>query len=234
MARKIEKLFRASYAAPNGLQVTDEGLWIVDQITDRVALVEIPNQPIEEYGLSMMIREIPSESSNTSGMTYGDGALWLTANGPGTLRYVRSKDAKPNMSEIIKVDSQTGKTLQRYPIPGGGGSHGVEFDHFEEGYIWVQILKDQTLGKVRIVDWSVEHLIPLPYVRGHRMVRVEDGIWVVHTADRVIVKLDLNDGAELDRIEVPKSQPEPHGLSRMGEDLLYCDASSGWLARITL
>ncbi len=234
MARKIEKLFRASYAAPNGLQVTDEGLWIVDQITDRVALVEIPDQPIEEYGLSMMIREIPSESSNTSGMTYGDGALWLTANGPGTLRYVRSTDAKPNMSEIIKVDSQTGKTLQRYPIPGGGGSHGVEFDHFEEGYIWVQILKDQTLGKVRIEDWSVEHLIPLPYVRGHGMVRVEDGIWVVHTADRVIVKLDLNDGAELDRIEVPKSQPEPHGLSRMGEDLLYCDASSGWLARITL
>jgi len=234
MARKIEKLFRASYAAPNGLQVTDEGLWIVDQITDRVALVEIPDQPIEEYGLSMMIREIPSESSNTSGMTYGDGALWLTANGPGTFRYVRPTDAKPQTSEIIKVDAQTGETLQRYPVPGGGGSHGVEFDNFEEGYIWVQILKDQTLGKVRIEDWSVEHLIPLPYVRGHGMVRVDDGIWVVHTADRVIVKLDLKDGAELDRIEIPNSQPEPHGLSRLGEDLLYCDASTGWLARISL
>ena len=40
MGRKIEKLFRAPYGVPNGLQVTDEGLWIADQITDRVALVE--------------------------------------------------------------------------------------------------------------------------------------------------------------------------------------------------
>ena len=35
MGRKIEKLFRAPYGVPNGLQVTDEGLWVADQITDR-------------------------------------------------------------------------------------------------------------------------------------------------------------------------------------------------------
>ena len=35
MSRTIEKLFRAPYGVPNGLQVTDEGLWIVDQITDQ-------------------------------------------------------------------------------------------------------------------------------------------------------------------------------------------------------
>ncbi len=232
--RKIEKLFRAPYAAPNGLQVTEEGLWLVDQTTDRVALVEIPDHMIEEYGLSVLVRDIPSESSNTSGMAYGDGALWLTANGPGVLRHVRPTDAEPHMAEILKVDVDTGKTLQRYPVPGGGGSHGVEYDRYEEGYLWVQILKDQTLGKVRIKDWSVERLIALPYVRGHGMVRVENGIWVVHTSNRVIVKLDLNDGSELDRIEVPKSHPEPHGLTRFGEDLLYCDASSGWIAKITL
>ena len=34
----IEPLFRAPYALPNGLQVTDDGLWIVDQMTDRAAL----------------------------------------------------------------------------------------------------------------------------------------------------------------------------------------------------
>ncbi|MBI1929969.1 hypothetical protein HYR99_37675, partial [Candidatus Poribacteria bacterium] len=81
MARKIERLFRAPYAVPNGLQVTDEGLWIVDQITDRVALIEIAEP--SGYGVTKLIRDIPSESSNTSGLAYGGGALWLAANGPG-------------------------------------------------------------------------------------------------------------------------------------------------------
>ena len=82
MDRKIERVFRAPYAVPNGLQLTDEGLWIVDQLTDRVALVEMaePNH----YGVTKILREIPSESSTTSGLTYGEGALWLAANGPGT------------------------------------------------------------------------------------------------------------------------------------------------------
>ena len=80
-APPIEKVFRAPYAAPNGLQVTDEGLWIVDQFTDRVALVET-GEP-HDYGATRIIRHLPTESSTTSGITYGGGALWLAANGPG-------------------------------------------------------------------------------------------------------------------------------------------------------
>ena len=51
---------------------------------------------------------------------------------------------------------------------------------------------------------------------------------------RVIVKLDVESGAELDRVVVPDSDPEPHGLSIFGEDLIYCDATSGWVAKISL
>ncbi len=231
MARKIENFFRAPYAVPNGLQVTDEGLWIVDQVTDRVALVEIAEA--SGYGVTKLIRDIPSESSNTSGLAYGDGVLWLAVNGAGgQWRTARPTDAQ--QGEIIKVHPQTGETLQRYPIPDGGGTHGVEYDHYEEGYLWVETLKNQVLHKVRISDWSVQHTIPLPYGRAHGVVRVEDGIWVIHTSERVIVKLDLEDGTELDRIEVSEPHPEPHGLSIFGEDFLYCDAASGWVAKITL
>jgi hypothetical protein len=87
---------------------------------------------------------------------------------------------------------------------------------------------------VRVSDWSVQHVIPLPYGRAHGVVRVEDGVWVVHTADRVIVKLDCVGGGELDRIEVPPSDPEPHGLSAFENHLLYCDATSGWIVQIDL
>ena len=40
-------------------------------------------------------------------------------------------------------------------------------------------------------------------------------------------------GAELDRITVPESDPQPHGLSKLGADLVYCDATSGWVVKIT-
>jgi outer membrane protein assembly factor BamB len=234
MSRNIEHLFRAPYAAPNGLQSTPEGLWIADQVTDRVALVD-PHDLVDYYRLAKLIRDIPSDCSNTSGLTYGDGALWLAANGSAHLfRPERPADAKPSLGEILKVDPATGQTLARYPLPGGGGTHGVEYDRYEAGILWVTTLKDQTLTKMKLADWSVQQVIPLPYKRAHGVVRVEDGVWVVHTGDRLLVKLDLGDGRELDRIEVPPPYAEPHGLSIFGNDLIYCDAASGWVAKITL
>ena len=233
MAKKIEKLFRAPYSMPNGLQMTETGLWVVDQITDRVALLEM--EDTSEYGVPRVVSEITSESSNTSGMTHGGGSLWLAANGEGSRwRPARSTDAKAGESDILRINPDTGNTEERYPIPGGGGTHGVEYDHCEDGYLWVQTLKDQVLHKVKISDWSVQHTIPLPYTRGHGMVRLDNGIWVVHTSDRIIVKLDLNDGKELDRIEVPEPHPEPHGLSIFNGGFVYCDATTGWVTKISL
>ncbi len=225
----IEKLFRAPYAMPNGLQVTAEGLWIVDQITDRVALVEIG--PANDYGTTRLLRELPSASSNTSGLAYGDGTLWLAANGPAKLwRPARPTDAQ--QGEILKVDPASGATLARWPLPGGGGTHGVEFDRVEPGMLWLTTLRSQTLTQVRIADWSVQHVIPLPYTRAHGVVRRPDHLWVVHTADRALVKLRIDDGALLDELRVPADQPEPHCLSEFGDDLLYCDATSGWVVRV--
>ena len=139
-----------------------------------------------------------------------------------------------NKVQAFALDPDTGATRHRYPVPGGGGVHGMEYDLFAEGHVWITTLKSQTLSKVKIEGWSVEKVLDLPYVRAHGVVRVADGIWVVHTADRVIVKLDVDSGEELDRIVVPESDPQPHGLSKLGEDLVYCDAASGWVVKIIL
>jgi hypothetical protein len=234
MSKKIEKLFRAPYAVPNGLQVTTEGLWIADQITDRVALVEL-SAPTDYYGVTKLIRDIPSDCSNTSGLTYGEGALWLAANGNAALwRPARPNDAEAHAGEILKVSPQTGETLARYPLPGGGGTHGVEYDNVEPGHLWLTTLKDQTLTQMRISDWSIQRVLPLPYKRAHGVVRIDDILWVVHTADRLVVKLAVEDGQVLEEISVPDPHPEPHGLSIYGQNLIYCDAASGWVAQITL
>ena len=233
MERKIERLFRAPYSVPNALQVVEEGLWIVDQITDRVSLIEIAEP--SEYGVTKLIRDFATESSNTSGLAIGEGSLWLAANGPGTLwRPLRETDANKGYGEVFQVDPVDGSTVQRYPMPGGGGVHGIEYDHFDPGHLWVTTLKEQTLSKVRIADWSVQHVIPLPYDRAHGVVREEDGVWVVHTSERVVVKLSVEDGTELDRVTVSEASPQPHGLSIYVGGFIYCDAASGWVASITL
>ena len=227
------KLFRAPYAVPNGLQMTDDGLWMVDQITDRLMLVERAGE-LDYYGVPKMIRDIKSDSSNTSGMAWGEGSLWLAANGSADQwRPPRAADARKSMGEILRVDPASGETISRHPLPNGGGTHGIEYDNIEPGHLWLTTLKNQTLSKVRISDWSVQHVIPLPYDRAHGVVREEDGVWVVHTGDRVIVKLSVDDGSELACITLPASEPEPHGLSVDTDSrFLYCDASSGWVVAI--
>lgn len=230
MEVKFEKLFRSSYSAPNAVQSTDDGVWVVDQITDKAALLD-PDNVSDHHGIAYLKREIPSDSSNTSGMAHGEESLWLVANGGSNWRDSRPTDTKSG-GTIFQVDPQTGETQSRHAVPGGGGSHGMEYDHVDPGHLWLTTLKDQTLSKVRISDWSVQHVIPLPYKRGHGVVRVPDGVWVVHTADRVIVKLSVEDGSELDRIEVVQPNPVPHGLSAFGDDFIYCDAASGWVVKI--
>ena len=237
----FEKLFRAPYGVPNALERVDDGLWISDQISDRLALVDIAEPGNNatgpghgDYGVTFRRQEIPTDGSNTSGLARGEDALWVASNGPSTLwRPSRPADAEAGAGVVLKVDPDNGQTLMRRPVPGGGGVHGIGYDHIEPGHLWITTLKQKTLTKVRTADWEVIHSIPVPYDRAHGVVRTERGVWVVHTADRVIVHLDVADGHELERIEVPDSEPQPHGLCDWGSgELAYCDATSGWVVRI--
>ena len=229
---EFERLFRAPYGVPNAVQRTAEGLWVADQISDRLALVDIAEPG--DYGVTFRRREIPSDGSNISGMAVGEETLWIASNGPGALwRPPRPSDAEAGAGVILQVSPADGRTLRRRPVPGGGGVHGMEYDHVEPGHVWVTTLKQQTLTRIRTADWQVVHAIPLPYGRAHGVVRCPVGVWVVHTSERVIVLLDVVDGRELRRVEVPAEQPEPHGLTDWGGgDLAYCDATSGWIVRI--
>ena len=232
MTPVISNYMKAPFTVPNGLHATDKGLWIVDQLTDRMALVAL-EEP-HEYGVSRILHEIPTESSTTSGVSYGEGALWLGANGAGDIwRYPRKTDALSGTGEIFKVNPQTGETLARYPLPGDGGTHGLAYDHVETGAIWLSTLHDKTLTEVHTSDWSIKKVIPLPYDGGHGMVRSEDdALWMVFKQSRIIAKLSIRDGAVLDEIQIGPEHPEPHGLTRVGNDLLYCDAMTAWIVRI--
>ena len=219
---------RAPYAVPNGLQVTEQGIWIVDQLTDRMSLVAAEDP--HEYGGSRILHEISTESSTTSGVSYGDGSLWLAANGPGSKwRAARGTDAIKG--DILRVNPYTGETQGRWQLPGGGGTHGLDYDSYEPGTIWLSTLHEKTISQVVIEDWSVRRTVPLPYDGGHGMARVSDVLWMVFKQSRKICKLDLVDGKIMDTIDIGPEHPEPHGLTRLGTDLIYCDAMTGWIVK---
>ena len=73
-----------------------------------------------------------------------------------------------------------------------------------------------------------------PYATPNGLQATDDGLWIAHRQDRIFLKLDLQDDHELDRIENPAPLPEAHGLTSYKDDLLYCDASTGSLARISV
>jgi hypothetical protein len=210
---KVVKLFKSPDGHPNGLEASPEGLWIGEQITDRAHLVDWTGR---------VLRSLETESSNTSGIAYGGGFLWMAANGRALWRRPRPTDAVEG--EILKVDPSTGKTVARYPVPGGGGVHGLEF---AENRLWITSLRLGKLSAVDPSDFRVVHEIPVRRSRAHGLAWEPPGIWCVFSNDRVIEKLDARDGRLLELIRLSAEDPDPHGLCLYQGKLYYCDAGIG-------
>src|SRR3954454_12362010 len=83
---------------PNGLQATDQGLWIIDQGPGSKAY-------LIDYDHGKKIREFETETTASSGITFDGAALWIGST------YSR---------EIVKTDILAGKTLERHFTPGAG------------------------------------------------------------------------------------------------------------------
>ncbi len=92
---KVETVFDTPGPKPNGLQATDEGLWILDQGDNRAYLVD--------YERGRTLRKLDTDTKSGSGITFDGAALWTAST------YSR---------EILKIDARSGGTLARYDSPG--------------------------------------------------------------------------------------------------------------------
>src|SRR5690349_6140946 len=99
-AGKVEIVFDSPglNPKPNGLQATDQGLWVIDQGAGSKAY-------LVDYEHGKTIREFETETTASSGITFDGEALWIGST------YSR---------EIVKTDAATGKTLERHFTPGAG------------------------------------------------------------------------------------------------------------------
>jgi hypothetical protein len=203
---------------PNGLQGTAEGLYLIDQIHDNVLLVD-------ETG--KVLKDLPTECSNSSGITVGGGYIWAGLNGPTKTRAPRPTDRDGFF--VLKLDPNTGKTLDAFPIPDKGSVHGLEW---RDGSLWVSNPSGKMLYEIDSRNYEVRRRINLPLPRVHGIAWEDGNLWAVFTSDRVILKFDVKTGGVIDKIEISKTEPEPHGLTMWKGDLWYCDAQTAWICRI--
>ncbi len=197
--------------APNGLQWTDDGLWVVDQHRDDAYLVDETGE---------VIRKLGTPTENASGVTFGDGFLWTASNGTTVARPYRPTDTHEGC--VLKLDPLTGALVERFPTPDGGGLHGIEWD---DGLLWVTAFSPKALTLVDPDGFKVIRTLPVEMERLHGLARDGEGIWCAHTTDKVILKYHAETGEVMDRIDLPPDGPSPHGLSMRGGEMWYCDAN---------
>ncbi len=95
---KVEIVFKSPGPQPNGLQCTDEGLWVMDQGPGNKAY-------LVSYSDGKILRGFETGADRASGITYDNGALWIGST------YNRA---------IVRADAKTGETLEEHFTPGAG------------------------------------------------------------------------------------------------------------------
>ena len=102
VAKRVNKRYKIpGCTQPNDLQFTADGLWVLDQVDPNKAFKVRPED-------GSIIQELQTESIHGSGITYGNGALWIAST------KMRDPATPPR---TLKVDPKTGKTLKSWVTP---------------------------------------------------------------------------------------------------------------------
>jgi len=223
IAKRVEKVFKATCKAPNDLAFVPEGLWILDQVDPNKAFLVRPDD-------GSVIRSIQTESIHGSGIAFYNGALWITS----------TKTADGSPPKTMKVDPATGKTLKQWVTPGSGiytkgpnatvsGAHGIKFVN---GQYWMAVPASGKLFLMEPESGQIVRSIPAPGVRTHGLAWDNGILWCVESDDRAVYKMDPKDGKLLARIQIGRQDPAIHGMDIRDSVLWYCDADSGWVCRL--
>ena len=117
---KIEMLWKSPDRYPNALESSPEGLWVGDQVSERINLLD--------WQTGKVLQDFVGEAHNTSGLAVGGGFIWIGCNGAGTASNLREfkRPFDKSYGEIVKLDMK-GKQVKGYRTP-WGGVHGTYYD----------------------------------------------------------------------------------------------------------
>ena len=237
--RKVttRNLFKVSDGYPNGIAVVPEGIWVAEQKAQGYGR---SGQHVKEAAWlfdwsGRKLKTVLTDSSNTSGFAFGNGHVWMGANGGD--------------EGIYEVDLD-GRQVSHRQIPlgraeNGGGCHGLMF---HAGKLWIVANRLKGILRVDPVSWTPEFMIPITTDRWHGIAWTDDvpggAIWMVtgssdvdryvmengklhHTTTSGLVKYSATSGELLETAEFTEGTADPHGLAMRGGKLISCDAGVG-------
>ena len=238
--RKVttKNLFKVPNAYPNGVAVVPEGVWVAEQ--KAAGYGQSGRHEKEAAWLfdwnGKKLKTVMTDSYNTSGMTFGNGHVWMGANG--------------GPEGIYEVD-MNGNTVSHRQIPlgpanNGGGCHGLMW---HEGKLWIVANRLRAILRVDPKTWTPEFMIPFTASRWHgcawdssypggaiwmvtgtseinRYIRQADGK-LHHTTTCGLVKYEAATGKVLETAEFLDGTADAHGLDMRNGKLISCDAGVG-------
>src|SRR5262245_20256385 len=190
---RVERLFKAPDLHPNALETAPDGLWIADQVSEKVFKVD--------WQTGKVLHEVQTESHNTSGLAVGGGYLWLNANGGVSNRRPPRPQDKP-VGEIVQADTKTGKTVKVYQPPWRTGVHGITWRE-QTQTLWTTALSIDALAELDPKDnLRILNLIPVKGDRPHGLDWENGNLWCLIAGDHLIQKLDPETGKVLEIITI--------------------------------
>jgi hypothetical protein len=237
--RKVttRNLFKAPPGYPNAIAVAPEGLWIAEQKAQGYGKSggKVPEACWLTDWNGKVLKTVLTESSNTSGMAYGTGHIWMGANGGPEGIYETDMNSKTVSHRQIPLG----------PADNGGGCHGLMW---HEGKLWIVANRLRAILRVDPVTWAPEFQIPITTDRWHGIAWDDShpggAIWMitgssdvdryvqkdgklVHTTISGLVKYEAATGAVLETAEFLEGTADPHGLAMHDGKLISCDAGVG-------
>lgn len=240
---KVEIAFQSPGPQPNGLQATDEGLWIIDQGPGSKAY-------LVSYEDGRVLRSFPTQTDKSSGITFDGEALWIGST------YSR---------EIVRTDANSGAALERHFTPGAGviyqmigdpparssplarrqpppaqpkqvggfdmgkvlggaapgtGAHGQEW---RGGKLWFVVPPSREAYCVDPKTWVVQTKFATAGNRPHGIGWEGKFLWITDSNLNAFFKHDPETGEIIEKIQLADSDPLPHGMTIRHGTLWYCD-----------
>jgi hypothetical protein len=144
----------------------------------------------------------------------------MGANGGPIGRLPRPDE--PKYGRIVQVDPDSGRTNGVFPVPDGGGVHGVLYS---DGALWITCFKWNAVVRIDPLTFKVGDRFPLHLTRPLGLAWDPPGMWVGCSNDYVFLKQDISDGHVLEVVTLEKGKdPDPHGMDMYQGKMYYCDA----------
>ncbi len=216
---QVEKLYKTPDRYPNALEAMPDGLWVGDQVSERVNKLD--------WQTGKVLEDFIAEAHNTSGIAVGGGYLWIGCNGAGTAAAKRpfNRPFDRRYGEIVQCDMK-GKQVKGYKSP-WGSTHGTAYAH-DTDKLWVAAPAQKLALELDPKDGlRILRMVSLNMDTPHGIEWYGGKVWVLAAASRVLHKIDPDSGKILEVYTLAPTDPDPHGMCIKDDYAYYCDAGLG-------